>query len=510
MIFRSYAYTLGLSLVFLAQFTKALIPNLDFIKDNQASDPEEPGHLSLPNLLQVNELDDLSLNWETYNNLRIDTGRLIFENGAGSVWSTPQLANTRDEWTIETIFRYSKLDSKVPSNSNNGLSFWLVDSGNSVPINDKNIQNFGGPTEFDGFQFLINNKEATGLKIFANDGTHSQENSISKSIGDCAFNYLQSDVPFTLRVSYSKSRNWFKVQIDNNLCFKTESIQIPDYSGDFKFGVSSYVESSNPSESFELFGIKVWTRLTTDAIDDHGLISDGQIKVDYKTVTVPADSQEPNHVGPSVIRKSLMEKQKAEIDRLGGYRDNNKVSQDNNNENSYSGQFDNSILIEISNKLANVENTVNNFQIGSSSSSSNGNYDIKILEAHIREIQSIQEKQSQILLDLQQGYTEFKSIITQQSSQMMSEVSKLNEKVVGEVREQQYGMDEINKKVDLLMANHKEVSYQYKNQDSVQDIKPDYSNIIIKWILIPIFAIILILTIFVYRLRHDIKHSKLL
>lgn len=85
--------------------------------------------------------------------------------------------------------------------------------------------------------------------------------------------------------------------------------------------------------------------------------------------------------------------------------------------------------------------------------------------------------------------------------------------MIGEVREQQYSMEEIGKKVDLLMANHKEISYQYKQQGTALDQYSNQSgiaNTLIKWILIPVVAVIIVLTVVVSRLRHDIKHSKLL
>ncbi|KAM9886516.1 hypothetical protein OXX69_013726, partial [Metschnikowia pulcherrima] len=96
---------------------------------------------------------------------------------------------------------------------------------------------------FDGLQFLMNNKEYRGLKIFANDGTKDVVNAEANALGGCAVNYLDSMVPFTMRVSYSAARNWFKVQIDNNLCFSTDALSFGDISGKLTLGVSA---STNP------------------------------------------------------------------------------------------------------------------------------------------------------------------------------------------------------------------------------------------------------------------------
>lgn len=477
------------AIFFIAQHINADI--IDHKKDNQASPADTPGHMSLPSLFELESIDELKLNWETYNGIRLDTGRLLFENGPGSVWSTPQLANTRDEWTIETTFRLTPKngDSNIHHDQSNGLAFWLINPSNTDPIDDRNVNNYGGPSQFDGFQFLMNNKDETGLKIFANDGSKVLLNSLSDSIGNCGFNFLQSDIPYSIRVSYSKQRNWFKVQVDNNLCFKTNAIVLPDEIDDFKFGVSANI--GDTSEFFELFGINVWSHLTSDAIDDHGLINSGQVKVDADTVVVKDKSD--NFVPPSYIRESLMERTRRQQEEIAKQQSNG---------------LSNDGLKEISQKLAQVEQSINNIKFGDGSSAPS--YDIKVLETYIQDIKNVQSQQSQILSDLQQSYTDFKSTITQQYSQMLSAVSKLNEKVIGEVREHQFSMEEVGKKVDLLMANHKEISHQYQNQQPLQIPKTDYPGTIVKWILIIIFASILVLTLVIYRLRHDIKHSKLL
>ena len=87
-----------------------------------------------------------------------------------------------------------------------------------------------------------------------------------------------------------------------------------------------------------------------------------------------------------------------------------------------------------------------------------------------------------------------KETFVQQYAQLLQAVSDLNHKVIGEVREQHYGMEEIGKKVDLLMSEHKEVQHQYKKQSeqmgqkSAHVVSPSDSTFdkLIKWILIPL------------------------
>lgn len=465
----------------------AFIPNIGNLNEQDRN--SVPGHLSLPNLLEIKDINDLSLNWEFYNNIRYDTGRLLYESGKGALWSTPQLANTREEWTIETIFRYGQ--DGFNEDTNNGLSIWLIDPSNSDPIDANCATNFGGPARYDGFQILINSQDSVGLRIFAQDGSKPlTDTTLSSAIGSCDFNYLESDVPTTVRISYSKSRNFFKVQVDNNLCFRTELINIPESSGDFKFGVSGAISEASKN-FFELFGIKVWTVVTSDAIDDHGLISSGVMDND-----VPPSIE--NGIHPSAIRKSLMERQMEQHKQR-------QQAQDNNRE-LHHLKFD-----ELYEKLSKIELAINNLQVISGSGSSSGtgsNEEMKKVEGYIRDIQDVESKQAIVLRDLQLAYSEFKSTLTSQYGNLLDLVSKLNERVMGEVREQQHGMNEIGKKVDLLMANHKEVLYQYQNS-SQQPPSSSLQATIFYWLSIIAFLAAFGFVIFKYQEKRY-KHSKIL
>ena len=479
----------------------AIIPNVDNIdKSNSNDQHDEPGHLSLPNLLHANNINDLDLTWDTLSNIKLDTGRLIIDKNNGAVWSKAHLANTGDEWTIEMVFRSSgTAKNDLAFGDVNGLALWLIDSSNSLPINDRNVDNFGGPSQFDGFQFLINANEKRGLKIFNNDGTKTLQNTIEQSIGECAFNYLDSLVPFTVRVSYSKLRRWFKVQIDNNLCFKTDQIILPDDLNDFMFGITGNISPSS-QEAYEILKLNVWTHLTSDAIDDHALMSDGHLKIEYKTVT--ADDPKDTYIPPSRIRESLMERNRKHREEI--LRQQREAHQQGKEDNKMD-----LLLDDISFKLENIELRLSSMD--SSVGSGDTSYDTKILGAQLKDITAIQAQQQEALSQLQQSYDQFKTTLGHQYTELLQSVSKLNEKVIGEVREHQYSTEELGKKVDLLMSNHKEVAYQYQNgNNEFKNNEADLLPSIIRWVLIPVVVGIILLTIVVYRLRHDIKHSKLL
>jgi mannose-binding lectin 1 len=429
---------------------------------DQDHNHEEPGHLSLPNLMLHKNIDDLALNWKYNGDVKLDTGRLISQNG--EFWSIAGLPNTGTSWTVEFIFRSTGTsDNDLAYISQNGLSFWLVND-----IDAKSTTNFGGPDSFDGFQFLINNHQQPGLKVFNNDGSKKLAGDIDKAIGSCKFQYLDSLVPFTIRISYSAAEHWFKVQVDNNLCFKTNRLQIPTDGPDFKFG---FTTSSASSEVWEIFNLNVWSVVTSDAIDDHGLMQGGEVEK-----IVNADQSEV--YSPSFNRESLMERNRKYQEENGHLRE--QVAEGASEEVLKN-------LQSIRLKLDSIVLTDNNLPAQQ-----------KIDDVY------------QSITTLQKDFLEFKRSVGDYQAHLLNTVQRLNEKVISEVRDNQFDTEELVKKVDLLLASHKETSYIYEKQINAPQETPGITNVIIKWILIPVVIGVTIVIVFIYKLRHEIKHSKLL
>ncbi|EGW33977.1 uncharacterized protein SPAPADRAFT_54220 [Spathaspora passalidarum NRRL Y-27907] len=456
----------------------------------------QPGPLSLPNLLDIKGLSELKA-WQTFGNIRYDVGRLLIDSstvgksqGQGAIWSRNDLTNADSEWTIEYIFRTSGTARDLTYSDVNGLSLWLVDPVHTFQLPRLSYDNFGGPSSYDGFQFLISNEGRPGVKIFNNDGSKPGSTKSKDAIGDCQFHFLDSSVPFTIRISYSKAKSWFKVQVDNNLCFKTNKIEFPKTK--FKFGMTGKVAQGS-SEVYEILGLRVWDHLTEDAIDDHGLLNDGDSKGDTATIVV----KKPEPSGPAQVRQSLMEKarqHREEMKKQGHNPPAHQQQQQPQHIPTASGD-----MREINSKLDQLESLVKHLQSS-----------INKQETQIHDAKQNSMLQKHAIDDITKSVTDLKSVIAEQYSQLLQAVAQLNQKVIGEVREQHYGMEELSKKVDLLMANHKEVAYQYERE--TQSVKPSagFMDVMISWILVPLVIILLLLLVFVYRLRHDIKHSKLL
>ncbi|KAM9938125.1 hypothetical protein OXX80_002353 [Metschnikowia pulcherrima] len=450
----------------------AIVPEARLINNEHANGRQS--RFSLPNLLKVDDVADLYSDWDIRGTMELEAGRLLVKEGSGSVWARQPLANSKNEWTIDLVFRNSEQED-VDDHSffdTNGLSFWLLDG--SIP---EDTSNFGGPKRFDGLQFLMNNKEYRGLKIFANDGTKDVVNAEANALGGCAVNYLDSMVPFTMRVSYSAARNWFKVQIDNNLCFSTDALSFDDISGKLTLGVSA---STNPvsKEYWEVLKMDIYDKLSEDARDDHGVASGAAQKVVTMTQTETTRPTNPPQKRPSLMEKIMNQERNAAPQNLD--------------------KFDSS-LAEIASKLSLVEEAVNAFDATKL---------IDLSEA-ISGIKQIQSSQSSVLSELKSTYENFESLLASHYREMTESVRTLNQEVVDEIRRHRAEVHSVSGKVDLLMNNHKEIQGQYQTLDT-RSSESELFSTIVKWVLIPLIVGIVAVIVVVYRLKKDIKHSKLL
>lgn len=440
---------------------------------------DEPGHMSLPNLLTLEDSSKLDLGWELADNIRLDTGRLLIGTGGGSLWLAAGLAGSAREWTVEMTFRSTGVSERdLAFRDHNSLSLWFTS------------EKVAGAGNFDGIRVALSNKQTKGLKIYMNDGTKFiNDNVVSSSVGSCDFNFLDSTIPFTVRVSYSAAKKWFKVQVDNSLCFKTDSITIPESMGDLRFGITADVATQS-QEEYEIFNLNVWNQLTGDAIDDHALMGDGSVIEER----VPGNE---DHTSPGTIRQSLMERNKAARETM-------QQQQQNGAGGNGFAESTERALLSLSSQIESIVNKIDKFD---------SSYDTKVLLTKFDDLSNTQLTQRQSVEEIREELVSFKSTLTQQFAQLLAAISKLNERVIGEVREQQYGMEEVGKKVDLLMNHHKEVAYQYQKEKDSEPSQDDFIDRLIskmKWFLIALCIVVMFLATFVYRLRHDIKHSKLL
>lgn len=456
----------------LAVSAMAVVPEAR-VRQNALDKPQPP---HLPNLIRLDSVSDLSPKWITKGDMRLEEGRLVVKDGMGSIWSKEPLAGLKGDWTIEVVFRNSErveVEDHLYFDSN-GFSFWLLES--DMPLDG---HNFGGPKSYEGFQFLINNKEGRGLKIFANDGKQILENSKSTAFGGCDLNYLDSMIPFTMRLSYSSQKKIFKVQVDNNLCFRTDTLSFDKLSKDFIFGVSASTDVKS-QEYWELLKLDTYYELTEDALDDHDLMKEGLIKM----VTITQTDESKPTDSPAISRQLLMEKSRSEGSNV-----------------DYS-KFD-AHINEINRKLSLLESTLDKID----------NKQVSELSLALQEVKNVQNKQQLLLEDMKKTHDDFQALLRSHYREMVSSVGALHQKVIDEIKVHQAETHNIETKVDLLMANHKEILKQYMSYAGELERKSDSSefvNAVVKWVLLPFFVLIAGLSLLVYRLRRDIKHIKII
>lgn len=458
--------------------TAAILPDAQIAR--QEIQNQNPGPQSLPNLLDLTLESDLASGWSLQGNMHLEEGRLVVKKDSGSIWANSLMDNSRDEWTVEVVFRNSEqveVDDHLFYDTN-GFALWILDASTQM-LSD--FENFGGPRRFDGFQFLINNKDKRGLKIYANSGDKDTENKPENSVGGCDINYLDSMVPFTLRVSYLASQNWFKVQIDNNLCFKTEAITFAKIKGKLRLGVSASTNEVS-KEYWEVMKLNIYPYLTEDAIDDHGIITGGTIK--RVTITKTATPT----AGPAATRQSLMEK--------------TREFQENHNRDTkghlHKEDFD-AFSGALSTKLEAVKELIEKIDTSK----------VAELAGAVDEMKKIQMQQLEVLADMRSAYGNFEKLLASQYKEMGQSLSVLHEEVIKKIKEHQFDMNTIGDKVDVLMANHKDLLDHYKSLTK-SNAGSEVFGVIVKWVLLPLVIGIAVLALFVYRLRKDIKHSKLL
>lgn len=452
-----------LAVLLLLAAAQAIVPEARIINNDEVS-----GHAShsLPNLLKLENAADLHGDWDLREAMALELGRLVVSAGAGSIWARTPIPTSRDEWTIDVVFRnLETADTNDHSfYDTNGFSFWLLDLGATA-----DASNFGGPSQYDGLQFLVNNKGSRGLKIFASDALRSFVNSADAAVGGCAIGYLDSMIPFTLRVSYSSARNWFKVQIDNNVCFSTDAISFANLRNGLLMGVSAL---TNPvsKEYWELLGLTFTPQLTEDAIDDHGVAQSNP----FKYVTVTQARLQPT----GIQRLSLMDRQRQSAP------DFSKIE---------------ASLLDVAAKLAVLESGLG--QIGGDK--------LANLALVLANVKQIQDEQLAVLHDLRSTSGGFEALLTSHYKELTDSFAAQNRDLIEEVKRHRRELSGIGLKVDLLMSNHEEIQGQFNSEESRESQK-ELFNTIVRWILIPLIIGIVAVIVVVHRLKKDIKHSKLL
>ncbi|OWB57547.1 hypothetical protein B5S28_g3499 [[Candida] boidinii] len=490
--------------------------------------PYDP--ISLPDLISVSKLDDLKNSFTFSGDSILENGRIILTPSSklsqddtnsdsqlqkSSMWLTndilPKSLNDFSfEITMRSLGNYGKF-------TNAGISFWLLDS--KFNSNNNNLQNFNGPQIFKGLQILIDTNTASdysSVKFYLNDGTKPIDLN-QDAIGIYALNYQDSQVPLTLKFGYKINEKWLKLTIDNKLLFESTDIDLSSLlnNENLKIGITCQTDKSK-HEQFEILRLKGYNyiveSLNSDQIESlfslHAQESLDDLKKARNGDSISNNNKE-NHESSTL---NFLDKQNELKDNLN----NNKLINDLNL------KLDN-LQNEISNSLNSLSMAAATLNGGNNNIQAN-----KQLFDLSKSIKNLNENLGNYHSQFAKNYENLKSqneILNRKYDLLIDSLnsqSKLIERFderflyFSQMFDKQFKNNEfLNDNLNKL--NDKYSSSSNNNNNNLADSAIEEFEIFIKSVsyyikivLIPILIVLLLLAGLVYRLRSDIKHSKVL
>ncbi|GME71605.1 unnamed protein product [Ambrosiozyma monospora] len=475
--------------------------------------------LSLPELVHLQNIDELKSNWEIKGSTIFDEGRLILTPKPeissntkpvlqyGSIWSRqqpPQLNSFSYDTSFRSIGAYGQTGA--------GISFWILDP-TSFDSTDK--ENSGGPKKFKGLQiaFDANNRQLGPMvEVFLNDGTKEiSSSSIEDSIGAYGWEYQSSNVPTTLKVGYEQGL--LKVTLDNILALETDKIDLSSLIGGgatFVVGVTTVAPKDViKTEQFEL--------LTFNSYDT--LIED--LKTESKQ-TLVAKHSAPKKISSHGPSRNFFEDTENRLREQLLNKDSSSQNQGQNQQayggyDSSSNSINDATIQEIIKRLDTLQNQ------GSDGSTTQIqkqlftiNKSLKNYAVRLGELQDkLQQTQNQLLDQMKQFNTKFDAIqdIAQSQHQFAENFnyrfSALN-KFLDSQSQQSVNLDT---KLSNLQEQYLLSSQMSGETDKFQtEFQKNLSTLAhaVKMVMVPVLILLVVLALLVYKLRSDIKHSKVL
>lgn len=389
-------------------------------------------------------------------------------NTKGSL--TNNLEVPYDSWTIETIVRSVGAFGKTAS----GVSLRYINKH----IDDTSF--FGGPGLFQGLNVIVDSDGPSGSTIrgYLNDGTVDfsklGDKLYDNSFGSCLIAYQNSQVPFTLRIVYYSGI--LTVQVDNKVCFKTKQVSLPK---NYRVGFSA--ATGNEHEQFELLRLKTYGGVLSEVLDNDNLAA----------------------TQPKVIREYV---QLGEDGKPIG-----KIEKPTPKETTASGDVSVSHLLntidqlqasnkELLNRFSQIDNKLTGLSITSSSGKKAA--DLSYLEEYTLKVKTLSDRVLSLETELKQFDSKLSTLerlFRTELNTLVGSVNKMSADSINQLRENEQSIEELSKNIQFLVYSEKE-----KQENPITELVSG-----LKFLIIPILILIVVLILFTYRLRHDIK-TKLL
>ncbi len=452
----------------------------------------EISELSLPDLTKLNDIDTLKNIWTTEGSAKFFEGRIILtpkptissniENQItiGSLWSKPY-KNAPSLKEIELQLTLRSL-GKV-GDTGAGVSFFIVND-DEKHVSAYNYNGFGGPSKYTGLQLTLDSSDkkfGSVIKVFINDGTKDIQLE-NDYLGAYKYEYQDSNVPVTLKVGYSK--DWLKITADNKLLFESNKINLDSLinSQSMRFGVTaSSPKDVRGYEQFELLRLKVFSKITAE------------LKADCRQNLLAV------HNGNAIKSEQYVQSEKKQEDS------EKTPALDKSMSDLYSK------LTEIQSYLAN--RPAIQFDGGSDIPAS--------LPSDIQHIKILVNKMidsaNNVFRNVEQSNKRFEELESHYDSlqKLMQEHSRILENVESISRSQEKSLKQYIEKFSQTLDNKVQgMQHEYISRVSIPnpelEAKLNKLASIVKFVLLPVAILCCLILLLVNRIRHDIKHAKVL
>jgi hypothetical protein len=463
------------------RITGVLIFSLFLIHVNAISEIPE---LSLKNLVTISSINDISSNWIVLGDTVYNEGRIILtpkpdhvandESGIqfGSIWSTkdsPNLNAFTTELTIRSLGSFGYTEA--------GFSLFLIDQ---LSADYRQIDNNGGPSVFKGLQITLSMDNQLGpvIKAYLNDG--KKLNFDTDYLGAYKYEYQSSNVPITIKLSYSNK--FFKITCDNKLLFETDQINLSQLLSSSKLALGLTAKSKKNyqyHEQFEVLRLTTYDSTTKEMLENND------------------ESLVARHQGDLAQEKPNLEKFLKQQEKLRG-----QLLSESTNMNSKSNDPIGKELQDIRDGLKAV------ISIIQSNDQSVLQQQVFGLSKSIDRLSSSFSSLHEQFTTLNVKYTELSNMFKRQFDLLDNYDSTLRsfDKVL---QNQLTTSGNLESKLSTISSYYSN-SINQRDNDSTSDESYGKLKSLLYMIFLPVVALLILVVLWVHRLRNDIKHAKVL
>ena len=453
----------------------------------------EISDLSIPDLPKLKNIQAIKDTWVAKGSAKFFEGRVILtpkptissnierQITVGSLWSksyknAPSLSEIEFQLTLRSLGKVGDTGA--------GISFFVVnDDEKQSSAYDYN--GYGGPSRYTGLQITFDTNDrklGSVIKVFMNDGTKNIQLQ-NDYIGAYKYEYQNSNVPVTVKVGYFK--DWLKITADNKLLFESNQINLDSLikSQALHIGVTAASRKDVGSyEQFELLRLKAYNKVTAE------------LKAD--------------------CRQNLLATHNGNVVKL----ERKVESQEKHKENARISDSDKSVS-DLYSKLSDIQNYLVDRQIVQDGSASSEISASVLSDA--RQIKALLNKMidstNNVFRHVEQSNKRFDELEARYDKlqQLMQQHSRILENVESISRNQEKNIKQHVEQFSQTMDNKVQgMQHEYLSRVSMPnpelEAKLNKLASVVKFVLLPVAILCCIILLLVNRIRHDIKHAKVL